>query len=253
MNLPKKRLLVISVMGEDDALAPGLFDGAPEGENDLAWIRRRLRQAGLESGYQLEFVDISQGGILPSADCIDAVIVGGSIHNANEGRDWQRRGIDWLRGFRKTRRPLLGLCGGHQLATVALGGTVAVMDDGPYASTEAIELTASGRRHYLFEGCRRAPRVHLGHFDHVDRPPPGSTVLAHYRAVVMALDMGGDWITVQFHPEASADLMVKGWDGKLGDLEGCYLDAHEGRRIVANFFLGTGLADDAREEERAQP
>ena len=35
--------------------------------------------------------------------------------------------------------------------------------------------------------------------------------------MTMAMDMGRNWLTVQFHPEANANLMVVGWGGVLGD------------------------------------
>lgn len=239
---PSKRVLVISILGDDEVLPEGLYDGSPHGTNDLEWIERRLRRAGLEHNARLELVDISQGDSLPAPAGIDAVVMGGSIHNANEGRGWQLEGMDWLRRWRATGRPLLGICGGHQLATVALGGTVETMASGPVASTESIELTAAGECHALFAGCERPPRVHLGHYDYVHAPPAGAEVLARRGDVIMALDMGGSWWTVQFHPEASARVMELGWGDTLGPLNGAYRDTPDGQRIVTNFFIGTGLA-----------
>jgi GMP synthase-like glutamine amidotransferase len=237
----KKQVLVISIMGDDEVLPKGLFDDAPEGGTDLHWMQRRLDQVGLHNDIELAYVDISQGDELPDVDTFDAVIVGGSIHNVNEDRVWQRKGIEWLTQWRETSRPLLGMCGGHQMASVALGGSVAVMDGEPNVGTEEIELTEAGRSHFLFANCTQQPKVHLGHFDHVDRPPDGSTVLAHYANINMAMDMGRNWLTVQFHPEASASLMVRGWGGKLGDLSGAYHKEHVGVQIVSNFFVGTGV------------
>ena len=245
----KKQVLVVSILGDDEVLPQGLYDGAPEGQTDLHWMRRRLRQTGLERDIELAYVDISQGDDLPAVESCDAVVVGGSIHNANEDRLWQRKGIEWLQRWRETSRPLLGMCGGHQLATVALGGAVAVMDGGVNASTVQLELTPAGRDHVLFAGCEKRPSVHLGHFDYVEQPPPGATVLAHYAGVNMAMDMGRNWLTVQFHPEANANLMVVGWGGVLGDLSGAYRDEHAGLRIISNFFVGTGIARKIESEE----
>ena len=238
----KKKILIVSILGDDEVLPKGLFDGAPEGRTDLEWMARRVRKAGLGRTLSLSFVDISQGDTLPPVADFDAVMVGGSIHNVNEDRVWQRRGIEWLQRWRQIGRPLFGMCGGHQMASVALGGSVAVMAQGPNASTEAIELTDAGRRHFMFNDCGNNPSVHLGHFDHVDRPPNGASELARFRGINMALDMGGGWLTVQFHPEANANLMVMGWGGELGDLDGAYHQQHAGQTIIANFLTGVGLA-----------
>lgn len=237
-------VLVISIMGDEEVLPPGLFDGAPEGQTDRDWIARRLTQAGLDRQLTLDYVDISLGDALPAVADYDGVVMGGSIHNANEQRPWQLRGIEWLLKWRDTRRPFFGICGGHQLAAVALGGSVEVMAPGPNATTERIDLSDAGRAHVLFEGCASSPRVHLGHYDHVVSKPVGSTVLASFENIVMALDLNDDWYTVQFHPEANANLMRLGWGEELELVNGTYDDEdHDGRRIIANFFTSTGLAN----------
>ena len=239
--MTRKKVLIISILGMPEVLRDDLFDNCLEGRTDLEWITRRLKQIGFDKQILLDFVDISQGDQLPPAHRYDGVIIGGSVHNANEGHYWQLLLFDWLRTWRTTGRPLFGICGGHQHAAIALHGKVSVHPKGPFAQTKTIELTAHGVKHFLFSHLTELPMVHLGHFDHVTRIPNGSEVLATYRDTIQALDMGGNWITVQFHPEASPNIMVTGWDNELHDIDIRYHPAGTGRRFFENFFRGTGL------------
>ena len=70
----KKKILIVSILGDDEVLPKGLFDGAPEGRTDLEWMARRVRKAGLGRTLSLSFVDISQGDTLPPVADFDAVI-----------------------------------------------------------------------------------------------------------------------------------------------------------------------------------
>ena len=202
-----------------------LFDTLAEGTNELHWLQRRIQQLNLAHLIDLDYVDISVGENLPNLDGYDAVVVGGSFHNANEGHDWQLALFDWLRDWRTTERPLLGICGGHQHAAIALGGSVAVLASGVNARTAKLALTETGRSHYLFDHCGEQPSVHFAHFDHVDRAPDTADVLASYQGTIQAMDLGGQWITVQFHPEANTNLMIRGWDNTLEDVESRYQPA----------------------------
>ena len=235
------RVLCISLLGEPDRADRNVFASIPDGSNDWQWIASRLRERGLEGRVELSGVDASIGETLPSPEDFDGVMVGGSVHNVNEGRDWQRRTIDWLGEWRQTGRPLFGICGGHQMAAVALGGAVDRMNGKPHSETAPVELTEAGRGHFLFRELENAPQFHFGHFDHVTRAPDGSSLLATYRDVVAALDFGGDWYSVQFHPESTAEGMVISWDGELAQDVMCYRDTPDGARIIENFLRGTGL------------
>jgi GMP synthase-like glutamine amidotransferase len=235
------RILCISILGEPDVANREVFETIPDGATDWQWIESRLRDRGLQGKVAIDGVDASLGETLPSPEDYDGVIVGGSIHNVNEGRDWQRNAIEWLGEWRNTGRPLFGICGGHQMATVTLGGAVDRMNGKPYSETGPVELTETGRNHFLFSGIDNSPQFHFGHFDHVTKSPEDSRLLATYKGVVAALDYGKNWYSVQFHPESSADGMVIAWDDALPAETLCYRDTPDGGRIIENFLRGTGL------------
>ncbi len=245
--MPRPRLLLITIMGTPDKVPPGIYDDAPDGPDDRAWFRTRLAELGMDSGFDYLEADGCMDEVLPAPALADAVVVGGSWHSVYEDHPWQRRVLDWLRGWRATGRPLFGICGGHQMACAALGGTVERMTGGTHAATDIVEVTSAGLAHPMFSGLPARVNVHLAHDDHVTVLPAGASVLATYRDTVMALDLGGGWWTTQFHPEMSRDCMVRGWNHLEPRHSANYTDRHDGLPIIANVARSwlAGRASDA--------
>ena len=66
-------------------------------------------------------VDICHGEKLPDANNVDSVILGGTLHVVTEDRKWLRDLRNWLRDYRKSKHPLLAICGGHQMLSSQFG------------------------------------------------------------------------------------------------------------------------------------
>lgn len=95
--------------------------------------------------------------------------------------------------------PVLGICYGLQLLTVALGGRLAQAQDREYGPAQ-LKVIAPGR---LFEGLAASARVWMSHGDSVDQAPAGFTVMAETDNIKVAA-MGHEdrrIYGVQFHPE----------------------------------------------------
>ncbi len=105
----------------------------------------------------------------------------------------------------------LGICLGHQLAAVALGGEVIVNPLGSATGLTPVGLTAAGRGDELTGVIAdRAPSVQWND-DIVSRLPDGAVELATAPdGSVQAARFGPRAWGVQFHPEASP-AMVGGW------------------------------------------
>jgi GMP synthase-like glutamine amidotransferase len=210
-NTTKPRLLYISMMGTPDIYNPDDYADLPDTGDDCLWVSCRLREWGVLDGLTYESVCITRGDKLPEPEGVDAVIVGGSYHSVNENQPWQEDLKVWLGQWREAGKPALGICGGHQIMCQMQGETVARRPGGVKAASATVDLTEEGSRHPLFSGFEERPSFHFGNSEHVLEAPDGSVILAHDdESKVLALDHGQNWLSVQFHPEITHDVMMRG-------------------------------------------
>lgn len=108
-------------------------------------------------------------------------------------------------------RPLLGICLGHQLISVALGGRVGRNPHGPTRALHPFAPTGAGRRDALTAGLAAGTDVLHWNDDVVLDLPAGAVVLSTSPdGTVQAARFGPRAWGVQFHPEVSAST-VAGW------------------------------------------
>jgi len=146
----------------------------------------------------------AKSGELPDPQRFDGILVTGSLDSVTRPEPWMDVLGRWLLAA-AARRPVLGVCFGHQLLGRALGGRVERHAGGPEAGTVEVELTAAGLADPLFAGLPRRLAVQECHEDHLPELPPGAVLLAHNRhAPVQAFAYGPRLRAVQFHPEFDA-------------------------------------------------
>jgi GMP synthase (glutamine-hydrolysing) len=101
----------------------------------------------------------------------------------------------------------LGICLGHQLAAVALGGEVVVNPRGLALGLKPIRLTEAGRHDELMSVVGDGARSLQWNADVVSRLPDGATELATAAdGSVQAARFGPRAWGLQFHPEASPEV-----------------------------------------------
>lgn len=157
---------------------------------------------------RVQVVDVAAGEALPPAQAVAGAIITGSGAMVTEQLAWSERSAGWIRDAMDAQLPLFGVCYGHQLMAHALGGRVDYLPGGREIGTQRIELSPGLEGDPLTRVLRDGFRAHTTHEQSVLEPPPGATILARSaRDPHQLLRYGPNAISVQFHPEFSAEVM----------------------------------------------
>lgn len=133
-------------------------------------------------------------GVSPdSVEAADGWLITGSRHGAYEDHDWIPPLEDFIRAAQAARRPMIGICFGHQIIAQALGGRVEKFQGG----------WSVGPTEYDLDGQKMV--VQAWHQDQVVEKPQGAEVFASNGFCKNAGLVYGDLIwTLQPHPEYDA-------------------------------------------------
>lgn len=235
----ERNLLFISMLGESDVFDPTGFQVLCASGLEKDWIFNWYDSMARGFGFQLNCIDVCRGDELPEPLKVHAVILGGTIHDVSEGRPWMLTVSAWLLGYRKLQRPLLGICGGHQLVSTLLSeGSLERRCSGKLIGTHAISLTGDGRHHPLFEGLSAAPRFHFSNYLHIipASHSPDVVLASIDESPAVVLDHGADWYSCQFHPEARKNSWACRYRHHVPDVTASYAEAHDGTRLIGNFL-----------------
>lgn len=169
----------------------------------------------LESaGLACDVLPAHEGYAVPAdlGDHAALVVLGGSMDA------WDDQAYRWLlptkaliAGTVSAGRPFLGVCLGHQLAALALGGQVARQPGGQTMGLRAWRPTPDGVADPLTSALPPGTEVLQWNSDAVTALPSGATLLAEDTdGTVQAARYGPLAWGVQFHPEVD-DELVRGW------------------------------------------
>lgn len=191
---PRPRLLVVQ---HEDKAPLGLVDG---------WLSR--------AGVECDVLRAHEGRALPASlgDHVGLIVLGGSMGAEDDAQvRWLLPTRALIAGTVAAGMPFLGICLGHQLATVALGGSVGPHPNGQTMGLRAWLPTEEGRSDDLTKVLTPGAEVFHWNNDIALTLPPAAVLLASSAdGSVQAVRFGPRAWGVQFHPEVDADL-VMGW------------------------------------------
>ena len=238
--MPDRKLLFISMLGESSLYHVDDYKQiCPSGlEKDwiLSWHGKLAKK------YDLNMVsaDIIHGDILPAPDQISSVILGGTIHLILEDRLWLKTVLKWLQEYRKLQRPLLGICGGHQMIAVKFfnGNKLIERENGSLNGTYKIQLTEAGKNSPLFQGITDEPQFHFTNSYHIiPSCEADMSILATTRdSPAVAVDYGYHWYGSQFHPESRKETWKCYFKRDSAIDLSKYKSDHAGSQLLENFF-----------------
>src|SRR5690606_24036163 len=81
-------------------------------------------------GFTFSTWNVVDGEFPEGPEAAEGWLITGSRHGAYEEHDWLPPLEDLIRAIREAKRPLVGICFGHQIVAQALGGRVEKFDGG---------------------------------------------------------------------------------------------------------------------------
>ncbi|MEL4357561.1 MULTISPECIES: type 1 glutamine amidotransferase [unclassified Luteococcus] len=169
--------------------------------------------AWLRQGLRLTVIDLATKDV-PNLETIgDGLVVLGGRMSAHDDVPWIGQVKDLIADAHAIDLPILGICLGHQLLAEALGGQVSVADErGPEDGPVELEwLAGAAEDPVLAAIARSGAPVPMSHHDAVSALPEGATELARSQTYPNQAFRLGSAVGVQFHPEASPELIQYWW------------------------------------------
>jgi GMP synthase-like glutamine amidotransferase len=142
-------------------------------------------------------------GDLPAApaEC-DAYVCSGSQYSVYDARDWIRPLSELLGKLHVARVPFVGICFGHQMLALAMGGQVARAPRGWGVGVHEMSIV---ERESWMRPEQPACRLQYMHGDQVLQLPAEAKVLARSEHCEVAMFRVGDtMLGIEGHPEFSA-------------------------------------------------
>ena len=205
---------------------------------------------GLPNGQDFRFTTLAVvDGIFPNnLNDYDGYLISGSAYGVYDDAPFIPRLIDLIRQIHRAKKPLFGVCFGHQIIAHALGGQAQKWDNGWVLGTIEVTLTKLPdwveKKDWIDAKGNKINLIHV-HQDQVTRLPRGAKLVGTASQCKNAAFIIGDTVfAFQGHPEFDAPY-TNALVGLLADRAGqsrvkaarkSLSTPHDGMR-VANWIL----------------
>lgn len=161
----------------------------------------------LQSDWSLRVFELPQGEFPEDTSVCDAWIIGGSAKSCYEDDPWILTLQDWVRQLHAESRKLLGVCFGHQIIALALGGAVARSPKGWGVGVRAFQFTKTPTWYQADQQAwMQNAKLIFSHRDQVERlPEPAQCIAADPFCPIQSFVVSDHIFTLQGHPEYTAD------------------------------------------------
>ena len=160
------KILVVDCV-EKDTLPLGGVDG---------WFRAALRKC--DSKVEVKTVRASRPDWEKEVAWADAVMISGSPRDAFADDEWTHGLMSKVARLLEKKKPVLGVCYGHQILGRVKGGKVGRSEGGWELGETKVETTAEGEGSELFKGVPKEMKVMQSHRDCVLEVPGKGVLLA---------------------------------------------------------------------------
>ncbi|MBT4792266.1 MAG: type 1 glutamine amidotransferase [Halobacteriovoraceae bacterium] len=154
--------------------------------------------------------NVAQGQFPKSVNECDGWIVTGSPASCYDENKWILQLIEFTQKCHQRKKKLLGICFGHQLIALALGGEVQNSNKGWGVGIKSFTIT---KHKSWMSGGKKSMSLLFSHKDQVTKLPPNSTLLAADDFCPYQMYSIEDHIfSLQGHPEFSKEYAKKRYD-----------------------------------------